>query len=115
MATTTFFSSDLPDIINKKIDLDPPVAPKRSTFPRMNNRFTQFFNTAPRKRPETTGKADSSELVDEAIPTIPNSPPSSVLSLPSISLSTATGEKAVQDDQPRLLFEPPSREEEEKI
>jgi serine palmitoyltransferase len=115
MATTTFFSSELADIINEKIDLSPPSPPKRSTFPRMNNRFTQFFNTAPRKRPETTGKADSPETVNTTHLVIPNSPASTTLLLPSISLSTAAGEKAVQDDQPELLFEPPSREEEEKI
>jgi serine palmitoyltransferase len=113
MATTTFYSSDLPEIINEKIDFA-PTSPKRSTFPRMNNRFTQFFNTGPRKRPESTKKVDS-ETVEVPRPTSPNSPASSNLSLPTISLSTATGEKAVIDDQPKLLFQPPTREEEERI
>jgi serine palmitoyltransferase len=112
MAATAFFSSDLPEIINEKIEFAPPtVAAKRTTFPRMNNRFSQFFNTAPpRKRPEST-----STTVELQKPNFPSSPASSTLSLPSISLSTATGETVVTEDQTKVIFQPPTREEEEKI
>ena len=119
----TMFTSTIPEFTNEKmeIELHPSTTNKRASFPRMNNRFTQFFNTAPRKRssvsessyePATRPSTSPSETV--VIPNLPSSPSVSTLSLPTISLSTATGEKFKTDDNTKLLFQPPSPEEIER-
>jgi serine palmitoyltransferase len=111
--STAFYASDLPDIINEKIEFAPPAPPKRTTLPRMSNRFTQFFNTVPRKRPDPPPKSPTRP--DAPKSAAPSSPASSTLSLPTISLSTATGEQSIPEDQPKLLFQPPSPQEIERI
>jgi serine palmitoyltransferase len=110
---TIFSSSTLPEILNEKIELSPAnPTTKRASFPRMNNRFTQFFNTAPVQR-----KRSSIEIKPRpaSSPSEPSSPVVSTLSLPSISLSAVSGEKSsLAKEPPKLLFQPPSPEEVER-
>jgi serine palmitoyltransferase len=113
---TAIYSSDLPEVINEKLDFD-PAPPKRTSFPRMNNRFTQFFNTAPRKR-DSRSQSPAPDI-DAPVPTlIQDASTTSTVSLPTISLSTAASEyasgteEAVSESQSQqLLFEPMSPEQ----
>ncbi|KAF2666945.1 serine palmitoyl transferase subunit [Microthyrium microscopicum] len=103
----TMYATELPEIFNEKIEYA-PNPPKRTALPRINNRFAQFFNTVPKPRPDT---ADNEPAVIEL--RTPSSPSS--ISLPSISLSTATTEQTIPDDEPKVLFQPPTAEEAERI
>lgn len=108
------YAETVPEIINEKIEIElapaTPQQPKRSTFPRMNNRFTQFFNTQPRKRSPQPNRTHQ-----EPQPAVPSSPTASTISLPIISLSTADSEKALQEAQTDILFEPPPPGESARI
>lgn len=109
---TTIYASDLPDIINEKIEFAPSItSAKRATFPKMNNRFTQFFNATPRKPSRDSLKAPSFTETETQRP----STATSTRSLPSISLSTAVEEKVVLETEPKVLFQPPTREETEQL
>jgi serine palmitoyltransferase len=113
----TIYSSTVSDFTNEKIELELASAPppKRGTFPKMNNRFTQFFNTQPRKT--TSDRTPRSARVSQPPPSpeLLPSPAASTVSLPLISLSSATSEQTLAEDQPQVLFKPLSAEETEKI
>ncbi|KAF2838031.1 serine palmitoyltransferase 2 [Patellaria atrata CBS 101060] len=98
--------------------LDPPSEKKnvrRSSLSKTNNRFTSFFSTSPKSKASDPAFQAALAAQQRALRNSPS--PSinvSTLSLPTISLSTATGEKAMED-RTTTIFQPPSPEEARRI
>ena len=96
------------DVLNEK----QPI--QKIPVQRPNNRLANFFSTSPK-----TKFADQATL-QPAAPQSGLRPPSpqvnaATLSLPTINLTTATGEKSKQHERPMTLFQPPSPEEARRI
>lgn len=106
-------SAPLPDPLREKGPISISVEEKRSTTARPNGRFTKLFSTSPK-----TTRTDSNTL-QVATPQQPSfrppSPQTPSLSLPTINLTTATGEKSKMEELPRTLFQPPSPAEAKRI
>ena len=79
------------------------------------NRFVQYFSTSPKNRPEA--QSATAALLAAASPHLRDSPAisSASLSLPTISLSTATADSLNMDEPPTTLFQPPSPAEARRI
>lgn len=78
------------------------------------NRLAQFFSTSPKAKAEPqTARA----ALQNASGTNPAAPPisSASLSLPTISLSTATADNPNMNEPPTTLFQPPSPEEARRL
>ncbi len=84
---------------------------RRSSFPKVNNKLSQLFSTSPKSR-----SSDPATLQQQPH-YLSSSPPinSATLSLPTICLSTATGEKSKMEERPSTLFQPPSQADIRKL
>lgn len=71
------------------------------------NRLTQFFTSSPKPKDQMSAQQVLSGLQSSAAPAIT----AAGISLPSISLSTATAGETNVDEKPTTLFQPPSSEE----
>ncbi|GME28173.1 serine palmitoyltransferase [Neofusicoccum parvum] len=100
--------------------------PRRSSFSKANNKLTSFFSTSPTKsnQPDAVAALRAAVVAQQqALLNNPSPHPgqqinSATLSLPKISLSTATGEKYTRMEQSTTtttLFEPPSQEEQRRL
>ncbi|EON69740.1 serine palmitoyltransferase [Coniosporium apollinis CBS 100218] len=89
---------------------------RRSSVSRPNNRFTSFFSTSPKTRDAAALQA-AVIAQQHALLNSPSPQPfnSATLSLPTISLSTATGEKSKIEERTTTLFQPPSPAEVRRI
>ncbi|EPE07331.1 serine palmitoyltransferase 2 [Ophiostoma piceae UAMH 11346] len=76
------------------------------------SRLSQFFSSSPKSRDQTQQTAQQSLLAMQQSPSAGGITASS-LSLPKISLSTATAGEAISEESPTTLFEPPSDAEAE--
>ncbi|KAJ9213916.1 hypothetical protein DTO166G4_4527 [Paecilomyces variotii] len=85
--------------------------------PAKSNRLSQLFSTSPKAKSEPqTAQASllaASGLQQSTTATPPIS--SASLSLPTISLSTATADSTNMDEPPTTLFQPPSAEETRRL
>ena len=102
------------DIVSEK---EPIRIETREIRPRFRPRFSIPFGGSPKpaKPAETT---NNNRLEAPQVPTFrPPSPQTPSLSLPTINLTTATGEKSKMEDssRPLTLFSPPSPAEAKKI
>ena len=84
------------------------------------NRIAQFFTTSPKSKSEaqsaTTALLAAAAAQQQAFLNSPSQQISSAsLSLPTISLSTATADSANMDEPPTTLFQPPSPAEARRI
>ncbi|KAF2489625.1 serine palmitoyltransferas-like protein 2 [Lophium mytilinum] len=89
---------------------------RRSSFSKVNTRFSQFFSTSPKSKTSDAAALQAALVAQQHL--LLNSPSpqginSSSLSLPTISLSTATGEKSPME--PQTLFQPPSPAEARRL
>lgn len=103
------------EILNEKLgphSFDTPLDPKKS-----NNRIAKFFSAPARKRSSDSLGAKSLHPTQTSHAGLrsPPSPGLATLSLPTINLTTATGEKSIPDERPTPLFSPPSPEEVKKL
>jgi serine palmitoyltransferase len=98
------------------LELDEKAASRRPSTSR-TNKFTSFFSTSPKSRRIDPAVIEAAIVAQqEALLKSPPPPIASAqLSLPTINLTTATGEKAVMDEQPTALFHPPSPEESQRL
>ncbi|KAK8220004.1 serine palmitoyltransferase component [Zalaria obscura] len=100
------------DTLNEKA----PIHVQRPASQRANKRISQFFSTSPKSRTTTDAPAlhaaqQQQQQQGQFGPPSPAINPAT-LSLPTINLTTATGEKSkLQGNQPMTLFQPPSPEE----
>lgn len=93
--------------------------PSRTT-PSRSNRLTQYFSTSPRSKNEaqtaTAALIAAAAAQQQGLHNSPSSQISSAsLSLPTISLSTATADSTNTDEPPTTLFQPPSPAEARRI
>ncbi|OCL15092.1 serine palmitoyltransferas-like protein 2 [Glonium stellatum] len=88
---------------------------RRSSFSKVNNKFSQLFSTSPKSKSNDAATLQAALVAQQHA--LYNSPSpqinSSTLSLPTICLSTATGEKSPME--PTTLFQPPSPTEARRI
>jgi serine palmitoyltransferase len=89
---------------------------RRSSFSKVNTRFSQLFSTSPKSKPNDQAALQAALVAQQHL--LLNSPSpqqinSSSLSLPTICLSTATGEKSPME--PTTLFQPPSPAEARRL
>jgi len=88
-----------------------PVS-RRSSTPKMSNRFAQFFSTAPKAKTGSPAVVNAFVAGQEkALLKSASSRMNSSPALPTICLSTANGEQQIADEQMTMLYEPPSYEE----
>ncbi|ERT00729.1 serine palmitoyltransferase [Sporothrix schenckii 1099-18] len=87
------------------------VTERRSSQSKGGSRLSQFFSSSPKSRDQTNMTAQQSLLAMQQSPAA-GGISASTLSLPKISLSTATAGEAVSDEA-TTLFEPPSDAETE--
>ncbi|KAF2083973.1 putative serine palmitoyltransferase 2 [Saccharata proteae CBS 121410] len=99
--------------------LDEKGSIRRTSFSKAaNNKFTSLFGTSPKSRNSDAAAfqaavaAQQQALLNSPSPQQINSP---TLSLPTISLSTATGEKYKMDEPATTLFQPPSPEQARRL
>ncbi|KAL4873661.1 hypothetical protein BDV12DRAFT_159369 [Aspergillus spectabilis] len=82
--------------------------------PSKTNRLTQFFSTSPKAKSELQPARTALQNAGGSNPAVP--PISSAsLSLPTISLSTATADNLNMNEPPTTLFQPPSPEEARRL
>ena len=112
------FASNSPTTSGTSPQGDKACLPARTNASKAN-RFTQYFST-PRSKLEA--QSATAALLAAAIAqqhAIHNSPSSQIssasLSLPTISLSTATADSTNMDEPPTTLFQPPSPAEARRI
>ncbi|KAJ5450166.1 Pyridoxal phosphate-dependent transferasemajor regionsubdomain 2 [Penicillium daleae] len=76
-----------------------------------SNRLSQLFSSSPKNKADSQSTLAASQSTGGNNPN--NSPPisSASLSLPTISLSTATADNPAMDEMPTTLFQPPTPEE----
>ncbi|KAI9044969.1 putative serine palmitoyltransferase 2 [Aspergillus affinis] len=86
------------------------IAIKASSKP---NRLTQFFSTSPKSKVELSPAQAALQTTGGTAAAPPIS--SASLSLPTISLSTATADNPNMDEPPTTLFQPPSPEEARRL
>ncbi|PWY77349.1 PLP-dependent transferase [Aspergillus heteromorphus CBS 117.55] len=81
------------------------------------NRLSQFFSTSPKSKTEPQSAQAAIQLASGiSVPSTATPPISSAsLSLPTISLSTATAGNPNMDEPPTTLFQPPSPEEARRL
>ena len=82
------------------------------------NCFSQLFSTSPKPKTEPQTAQEALQTVSgNAHPPNSSTPPisSASLSLPTISLSTATADNPNMDEPPTTLFQPPSSEEARRL
>ncbi|KAK6437496.1 serine palmitoyltransferase component, partial [Oleoguttula sp. CCFEE 5521] len=105
-AINPFASTTTTEVLNEK---EPIRIEQREVKPRFRPRFSIPFTTSPKSaRPETPA---NNRLETPHHPIFrPPSPQTPTLSLPTINLTTATGEKSKMEESPRplTLFSPPS-------
>ncbi|KAI9709584.1 MAG: serine palmitoyltransferase component [Bogoriella megaspora] len=95
--------SDSPEIMNEK-------TPRRPVSAKSNNKLTSLFSPSPKSKSiETVTSTQQSQNSS------PHQLSSRTLSLPTISLSTATGEQSKMEDRSTTLFQPPSPAEARRI
>ncbi len=85
---------------------------RRPSQSKGGNRLSQLFSSSPKARDQTPKTAQQALLAMQQSPA-PGGITASTLSLPKISLSTATAGEAISDEPPTTLFEPPSDAEAE--
>ncbi|KAI9731023.1 MAG: serine palmitoyltransferase component [Cirrosporium novae-zelandiae] len=112
------FSSNTPSPLPAQV----PSNEKANTLPRSKStRIAQFFSTAPRSKNESqTAHAALLAAATAQQQLLLNSPSaapisSASLSLPTISLSTATADNSNMDEPPTTLFKPLSQTEARKL
>lgn len=88
--------------------------PRRTSFTK-GNKFTSLFGGSPRTRSEAAALREALAAQQQAVLNSPSPQQinSSSISLPTINLTTATGEK--MPTEPKTLFQPPSPEEARRI
>lgn len=108
-------SSNSPSVVDSS---NPP--PSSSSFKppsAKSNRLSQFFSSSPKSKAEP--QTAQAALQTAGAGSHPNNtaPPisSASLSLPTISLSTATADNPNMDEPPTTLFQPPSPEEARRL
>ncbi|KAF2873598.1 serine palmitoyltransferase 2 [Massariosphaeria phaeospora] len=109
-ATTSPTSPSL-DAVNEKKD-----QPRRTSFTRTNKFTSLFGGNTPRTRSEGATWREALVAQQQALLNSPSPPQqinSSSLSLPTINLTTATGEK--MSTEQKTLFQPPSPEEARRL
>ncbi|RHZ55624.1 serine palmitoyltransferase component [Aspergillus turcosus] len=81
------------------------------------NRFTQLFSTSPKSKSEPQSAQSALQAASGSFQPGPVAAPisSASLSLPTISLSTATAGNPNMDEPPTTLFQPPSPEEARRL
>lgn len=89
------------------------MSPGRTSFSKGHTRIVQFFSASAKAKsqePATAAAAAASAIAQERTLYAPPSPQinPATLSLPTICLSTATGEKSKMEEAPKTLFQPPS-------
>ncbi|KAL4948750.1 pyridoxal phosphate-dependent transferase [Aspergillus filifer] len=92
----------------------PSTSGKSTGIASKTNRLAQFFSTSPKAKSEPqTARA----ALQNASGTNTSAPPisSASLSLPTISLSTATADNPNMNEPPTTLFQPPSPEEARRL
>jgi serine palmitoyltransferase len=85
---------------------------RRSSMPKMANRFAGFFSTSPKNR---SNNSDTTTIIYNEKRLLNGSLNSSTPLLPTICLSTATGEQSKEEGDVTTLYEPPSYEETMRI
>ncbi|KAK4988251.1 serine palmitoyltransferase component [Elasticomyces elasticus] len=107
--TSSSLATSPSDALNEKT---PISMPKSSAI--RNNRLSQFFSTSPKsKNFDTTLHVASPHQAGFRPPSPQINMPT--LSLPTINLTTATGEKSKTEERPMTLFQPPSPAEVRRI
>ncbi|KAK4999918.1 serine palmitoyltransferase component [Elasticomyces elasticus] len=107
--TSSSLATSPSDALNEKT---PISMPKSSAI--RNNRLSQFFSTSPKsKNFDTTLHVASPHRAGFRPPSPQINMPT--LSLPTINLTTATGEKSKTEERPMTLFQPPSPAEVRRI
>ncbi|TKA51409.1 Serine palmitoyltransferase 2, partial [Cryomyces minteri] len=101
------FANNNPPISSSLDTLNEKAPIRRSSISKANNRIAAFFLSSPKS------KNDAIQPVVAAHQQAFRSPPSPqinspTLSLPTINLTTATGEKSKMDITPTTLFQPPT-------
>lgn len=118
LRTINPFSSNTPSI-TPSFEVMNEKAPIRraAVSPKANSRFTSFFSTSPKSKGSDGTTLYAAATQQQALFSSPSSQLNSpaTLSLPTICLSTATGEKSVKDERPTTLFQPPSPAEARRI
>ncbi|GAB7347114.1 hypothetical protein MBLNU459_g3239t1 [Dothideomycetes sp. NU459] len=105
------FSANPPTLAFDALNEKQSISTHKTTVPKTNNRIAQFFSTSPKSK-----TADSATLHPAASQNFFRPPsPAATLSLPTINLTTATGEKSKQEERPMTLFQPPSPAEARRI
>ncbi|KAL4917567.1 pyridoxal phosphate-dependent transferase [Aspergillus aurantiobrunneus] len=111
-------SSNTSPVVDPSNPSSHPSTPGKSGIaskaPSRTNRLAQFFSTSPKTKaePQTARAAlQSASGTNTAAPPIS----SASLSLPTISLSTATADNPNMNEPPTTLFQPPSPEETRRL
>ncbi|KAI9719919.1 MAG: serine palmitoyltransferase component [Chrysothrix sp. TS-e1954] len=95
---------------------DEKSVPRRNSFSKANQRLQQFFTPSPKSKYTDAQALQAATALQQAYlnSSSPTLNPAS-LSLPTISLSTATGEKFRSDDRTTTLYQPPSSVETRRL
>ncbi|KAL9096926.1 MAG: hypothetical protein Q9165_000890 [Trypethelium subeluteriae] len=108
------FGSNNPPISGFQDTSDEKSLRRTSTF-KANSQIAQFFSSSPKSRSSDSAALQAAQQQSLHSPPAPTQINTRTLSLPTISLSTATGEKSKMDDLPTPLFQPPSPAEARRI
>ncbi|KAG8631654.1 hypothetical protein KVT40_000794 [Elsinoe batatas] len=105
----------LPDPLNEKTPLYTVTKPVPAEPRKPNNRITHFFSGTPKnsQRPRDQASLQPGPRQFQRPPSPSIQTPT--LSLPTINLTTATGEKSKVEERPMTLFQPPSPEETRRL
>lgn len=105
-------SSSPLDLLNEKA----PLYSSKPMPPKSGNRLSQLFSTSPKSKPseQTFLQPQSQQQQSYFRPPSPQIN-AATLSLPTINLTTATGEKSKLEERPMTLFQPPTPAEARRI
>ena len=94
--------------------LDEKAALQKQTAPKGNNRFTNFFSTPKARNSDPALQAAAAAQQGAQVTASPQIN-SARLSLPTICLTNATGERSTPEEKPQTLFQPPSPAEQKRL
>lgn len=96
---------------SSSLDISERSTLRRSSLSKANQRLAQFFSTSPKQRNADTAAPQAPTHLHSYLSSAPYTQPS----LPTISLSTAIGEKSKLEERTTTLFAPPSPAEARRI